>query len=57
MKFWIDVKDCNWEGDFDGEETGHEDVNVVGFYSWNNFLLEINSETREILYVGFSDNE
>jgi hypothetical protein len=49
MKFWINVKDCIWQSDFDGEDLGYNDVNVVGFYIWNDFLIQVNSETGEII--------
>jgi hypothetical protein len=57
MKIWIDGKDLIWQSDFDGEDIGYPDVGIVGFYMWNNRLLEINSETGEILNISNEDDE
>lgn len=56
MKFWIDINDCIWQNDFDGNDVGYEDVAIVSFFVWRDqFLLEVNADTLEILYATYMD--
>jgi hypothetical protein len=53
MNPWVSFEKLIWQSDFNGDEVGYDDVNVVGFYMdyMNNALYAINMETMEILYV------
>ena len=46
-------KELMWQSDWDGEDVGHDDVNVVGLYklSGTNTYFYIDMETNQILEV------
>lgn len=53
MNPWVNFETLIWQSDFNGDEVGYDDVDVVGFYMdfQKNILYEINMETMEILNV------
>ncbi len=53
MNPWVNFENLIWQSDFNGDEVGYDDVDVVGFYMdfQKNILYEINMETMEILNV------
>ena len=53
MNPWVNFENLIWQSDFNGDEVGYDDVDVVGFYMdfQKNILHEINMETMEILNV------
>jgi hypothetical protein len=50
---WINFQEMAWQSDFGGDETGFEDVNIIGFYTWNDMLFWIDIETMEIRYIEY----
>lgn len=49
--------ELRWKSYYDGEDIGYEGVDVVGFYSWRDVLIEINVETGEILNISVATEE
>lgn len=58
MNPWINFKNLIWQSDFNGDEVGFDNVNVIGFYlDYSlNVLYGIDMETMEILMVQVMDD-
>ncbi|WNM50657.1 hypothetical protein Alsa2_CDS0043 [Staphylococcus phage Alsa_2] len=52
----INYNDLHWQSDWNGDEVGYPDRNVVGYYTKDNINLYIDMENDEILEV-WMDNE
>lgn len=60
LKVWINFQDLGWSSDWNGDEVGYDDVDVVGLYMLNgtDYGFYINMETMQILeclYFGEED--
>lgn len=53
MNPWVNFEKLIWQSDFNGDEMGYDDVDVVGIYIdfQTDVVYEINMETMEILNV------
>lgn len=57
---FISWEDLGWSSDWDGEDIGEDDVNIVGLYmlKGSDFGFYINMETDEVLEIlYFGDDE
>lgn len=45
---WLNFHEMGWQSDFSGEDCGFDDVEVIGIYTYRNFMLMIDMETMEI---------
>lgn len=52
----INYNDLHWQSDWNGDEVGYPDRNVVGYYTKDNINLYIDMENDEVLEV-WMDNE
>jgi hypothetical protein len=59
MNPYFKFEDLIWQNDFNGEDCGFDNVNVVGFYYHDKLglLIEVNIETMEILRIGVDTDE
>lgn len=52
----INYNDLHWQSDWNGDEVGYPDRNVVGYYTKDNINLYIDMENDEVLEI-WMDNE
>lgn len=52
----INYNDLHWQSDWNGDEVGYPDRNVIGYYTKDNINFYIDTENNEILEV-WMDNE
>lgn len=54
--FWLDMNLCIWQSDFDGVDCGYDDIEIVSYYCFEDYVLEVNNLTGEILNI-FCEHE
>ncbi|AAW54885.1 hypothetical protein ACYJ80_11875 [Staphylococcus capitis] len=53
----FDWSKLHWQADWNGEDLGFPDRNVVGHYTYHDLNLYIDTENLEILQAWFGDEE
>lgn len=53
----LDYNELHWQSDWNGDEVGYSDRNVVGYYTKDNINFYIDTENDEILEVWMDEKE
>lgn len=53
----FDFKKLAWHSDWNGDEVGYDDVDVVGYYSYHDLNLYIDMNTLNILEAWFDEED
>ncbi|MDT0939225.1 hypothetical protein RNT41_04595 [Staphylococcus pseudintermedius] len=52
----FDFNKLRWYSDWNGDEVGYDDVDVVGYYSYHDLNLYIDTSTLNILEAWFDED-
>ncbi|ELK4158079.1 hypothetical protein Q6858_000676 [Staphylococcus pseudintermedius] len=52
----FDFSKLMWHSDWNGDEVGYDDVDVVGYYSYHDLNLYIDANTLNILEAWFDED-
>lgn len=52
----FDFNKLRWRSDWNGDEVGYDDVDVVGYYSYHDLNLYIDTSTLNILEAWFDED-
>ncbi|EJG1247466.1 hypothetical protein ACEVOE_000383 [Staphylococcus pseudintermedius] len=53
----FDFNKLRWHSDWNGDEVGYDDVDVVGYYSYHDLNLCIDVNTLNILEAWFDEED
>lgn len=53
----INFKELHWQSDWNGDEIGYDEREVIGFYSYGKINMYIDMKTYEVLEIWLEEEQ